>query len=108
MAKPTSRDELKQYCLRQLGAPVLEINVATEQCEDLIDDAIQIYNERHYDGVSQVYLKYKISQGDLDRGRAKAPTGTGITTTTATSVDTGTGTFTSTYYESSKIGRAHV
>ena len=103
MAKPTSRDELKQYCLRQLGAPVLEINVATEQCEDLIDDAIQIYNERHYDGVAQVYLKYKITQGDLDRGRAKAPTGTGITTTTATSVDTGTGTFTSTYYESSNF-----
>ena len=42
MAKPTSRSELKQYCLRQLGAPVLEINVAEEQCEDLIDDAIQI------------------------------------------------------------------
>ena len=103
MAKPTSRSELKQYCLRQLGAPVLEINVAEEQCEDLIDDAIQIYNERHYDGVSQVYLKYKITQGDLDRGRAKAPTGTGITTTTATSVDTGTGTFTSTYYESSNF-----
>ena len=61
MAQPTSRDELKQYCLRQLGAPVLEINVATEQCEDLIDDAIQIYNERHYDGVAQVYLKYKIT-----------------------------------------------
>ena len=49
MSTPSSRSEFKQYCLRQLGAPVLEINLADEQCEDLIDDAIQIYNERHYD-----------------------------------------------------------
>ena len=103
MAQPTSRSELKTYCLRQLGAPVLEINVAEEQCEDLIDDALQMFNERTFDGVTQVYLKYKITQGDMDRGRAKAPTGTGITTTTATSVDTGAGTFTSTYYESSNF-----
>ena len=41
MAKPNSRQTLKDYCLRQLGAPVLEINVAEEQCEDLIDDAIE-------------------------------------------------------------------
>ena len=86
MAQPTSRDELKQYCLRQLGAPVLEINVATEQCEDLIDDALQLWNERHYDGVSQVYYKYKITEADIDRGKAQGgesgTKGAGITTTT--------------------------
>ena len=42
MAQPGSRSEFKQYCLRQLGAPVLEINVADEQCEDRIDDAIPV------------------------------------------------------------------
>ncbi len=69
MAQPTSRSELKQYCLRQLGAPVLEINVAEEQCEDLIDDALQVWNERHYDGVTQVYYKHKITQAEIAGGR---------------------------------------
>ena len=60
MAQPTSRTEFKEYCLRQLGAPVLEVNLATEQCDDLIDDAIQYFQERHFDGVSQVYMKYRV------------------------------------------------
>ena len=66
MSKPGTRAEFKEYCLRQLGAPVLEINLATEQCEDIIDDAIQFFQERHFDGVAQVYLKYKITQADVD------------------------------------------
>ena len=45
MAQPSSRSELKQYCLRQLGAPVLEVNLADEQCEDIIDDAVQYFHE---------------------------------------------------------------
>ena len=53
MAQPSSRQELIDYCLRQLGAPVLEINVAEEQIQDLMDDAIQYFNERHYDGVEK-------------------------------------------------------
>ena len=85
MAQPASRNELKEYCLRQLGAPVLEINLADEQCQDLIDDAIQLFNERHFDGVLNTYLKYKITQDDIDRGRAKPSSGPGITTTSATS-----------------------
>ena len=48
MAQPSSRQELIDYSLRQLGAPVLEINVAEEQLQDLVDDAIQFYQERHY------------------------------------------------------------
>jgi len=85
MAQPSTRNELKEYCLRQLGAPVLEINLADEQCQDLIDDAIQYFQERHFDGVLNTYLKYKITQDDIDRGTAKPDVGPGITTTSATS-----------------------
>ena len=60
MAKPSSRQELIDYSLRRLGAPVLEINVDDDQIDDLVDDAIQFYNERHFDGVERMYLKYKI------------------------------------------------
>ena len=70
MATPSSRSELADYCKRQLGAPVLEINIADEQVEDIMDDAIQFFQERHFDGVSQSFLKYKISQDDIDRGKA--------------------------------------
>ena len=51
MANPASRQELVDYAKRQLGYPVLEINLADEQIEDLMDDAIQIYQNRHMDGV---------------------------------------------------------
>ncbi len=91
MAQPASRNELKEYCLRQLGAPVLEINLADEQCQDLIDDAIQYFQERHFDGVLNTYLKYKITAEDKERGRAKpTESGVGITTTSATSDINGT------------------
>ena len=84
--KPTSRTDFKTYCLRQLGAPVLEINLATEQCEDLIDDALQMFQERTYDGAAQTYLKYQITQTDIDRSKGPGATDpVGITTTTATS-----------------------
>lgn len=85
MAQPSSRQELIEYCLRKLGAPVLEINVAQEQIEDLVDDALQLFQERHFDGVYQTYLKYKITQEDIDRGRAKGLDGVGVTSTTAPS-----------------------
>ena len=86
MAQPASRSQLKDYCLRQLGAPVLEINVADEQVDDIIDDAIQYFHERHFDGVLRTYLKYQITQDDIDRGKGPGESGVlGITTTTATS-----------------------
>ena len=103
MAKPTTRKELVQYCKRQLGAPVLEINVDDDQIDDLVDDAFQYFNERHFDGVEKMYMKYKISQADIDRGSAKNETGVGIVTTTATSVNSGAGTFTSSWYETSNF-----
>ena len=103
MAQPTSRTEFKEYCLRQLGAPVLEVNLATEQCDDLIDDAIQYFQERHFDGVSQIYMKYRVTQEDIDRGRASTNGnyGTaGIVTETASANIAGTAT-TFSYYENS-------
>ena len=105
MAKPTSRQGLIDYCLRQLGAPVLEVNVAEEQIEDLVDDALQHFNERHFDGVSQVYFKYQVTADDVARGKARPPgiTGesqAGITTTSVTTNIVGTAT-TFNYYQNS-------
>jgi len=108
MAKPASRTQLKQYCLRQLGAPVLEVNVADEQIEDLIDDALQYFQERHFDGVERMYLKHKITEDELNRGQAHndddSTNTVGIVTTTATSTSiSGYGTTTSTWYETSNF-----
>ena len=100
MAKPSTRQELIDYCLRQLGAPVLEINVDDDQIDDLVDDALQYFTERHFDGVEKMYLKYKITQGDIDRGRATGTSGVGIVTTTGTSNIVGTAT-TFSFYETS-------
>ena len=104
MAKPTTRQELKDYCLRQLGAPVLEVNVDDDQVDDLVDDALQLFNERHFDGVERMYLKYKLTQDDIDRGKADPTTGVGIVTTNATSTSiSGYGTTTSSWYENSNF-----
>jgi hypothetical protein len=85
MAKPASRQQLIDYCLRRLGAPVLEINVDDDQIDDLVDDALQYFQERHFDGVERMYLKYKITEDDRNRGKAAIPNGPGIVTSTATS-----------------------
>ena len=86
MAQPASRSEFKNYCLRQLGAPVLEINVADEQIDDIIDDSLQYFHERHFDGVMRTYLKYQVTQDDIDRGKGPGENGVlGITSTTANS-----------------------
>ena len=83
MATPASRQGLIDYARRQLGAPVLEINVADEQVDDIIDDSLQYFYERHFDGVVQTFLKYEITQADIDRARSKVG-GVGIATTSAT------------------------
>ena len=104
MAKPSTRQGLIDYCFRRLGAPVLEINVDDDQVDDLVDDALQFYQERHYDGVERMYLKYKITQEDKNRGEAKGTTGVGIVTTSATSTSiSGYGTTTSNFYETSNF-----
>jgi len=104
MAKPATRQELIDYCLRRLGAPVLEINVDDDQIDDLVDDALQYFQERHFDGVERMYLKYQITQEDIDRGKAKNTSGVGIVTTSATSTNiSGYGTTTSSFYEASNF-----
>lgn len=94
MAKPASRSELIDYAKRQLGAPVVEVNVADEQAEDLLDDAFQMFEERHYDGVIKMPLKYKFTEDDISRGRARGGQNTvGIVTTTVEqAASTGIGT----------------
>jgi len=85
MAQPSSRQDLINYVKRQLGAPVLEINVADEQIDDLVDDALQHFHERHFDGVIRTYLKYQITDDDIARGRARGDGGAiGINTETVT------------------------
>ena len=89
MAKPSSRQELIDYCLRRLGYPVLEINVDDDQISDLVDDAIQYFQERHYDGVEKMYLKYKITEEDRNRGIASPTNDVGITSTSNSSIING-------------------
>jgi hypothetical protein len=105
--KPASRQELINYSLRRLGAPVLEINIDDDQIDDLVDDALQYFYERHFDGVERMFLKYQINQDDIDRGRAD-PTGTGghsssgiVTTTGSANINGVTKTFN--WYESSNF-----
>lgn len=103
MSKPAGRQELIDYCLRRLGAPVLEINLDDDQIDDLVDDALQYFQERHFDGVERMYLKYKITENDLNRGRAVPTTGVGIVTTTGSANISGIGTTTFNFYENSNF-----
>ena len=65
MAKPTTRATLQDYCLRNLGAPVIEINVDEDQIEDRTDEAIQFYQEFHSDAVIREYLKHELTATDI-------------------------------------------
>jgi hypothetical protein len=103
MAKPASRQQLVDYCLRRLGAPVLEINVDDDQIDDLVDDALQYFQERHFDGVERMYLKYKVTEQDLARGRGKGTNGVGIVTTTGSANISGIGSTTFNFYETSNF-----
>ena len=99
--KPSNRGQLINYGLRQLGAPVLEINIDDDQLHDAVDDTVQIYQERHYNGIERMYLKHKFSQDDLDRGKASGTTGVGIVTTTG--ISTSNVTVQSDFYETSNF-----
>jgi hypothetical protein len=79
MASPNSRKELIEYCLRQLGKPVLEINVDEDQIDNLVDDAIQYFHERHYDGIERVFLKHKLTPADKVAITQSAPVGSATT-----------------------------
>ena len=73
MSKPTTRQEFKDYCLRKLGWPVLQINVDDDQVEDRIDEALQFWYDYHYDGTEKMFLKHRITQQDIDRGWIYCP-----------------------------------
>lgn len=73
MSKVTSRADLKDYCLRRLGFPIIEINVSDEQIEDRISDAMQYYVDYHYDATSKVYYKHTVTQEDVDNRYVTVP-----------------------------------
>jgi hypothetical protein len=73
MAQPSDRESFKEYCLRKLGSPVIEINVSEEQVEDRIDEAISFFRDYHYDGSQLVYLKHQLTQEELDQGFIEVP-----------------------------------
>ena len=82
----TTRETLKQYCLRALGKPVIEINVEDDQVEDRIDEALKYFAQYHYDGTERMYLKYQVSEDDKTRARSNAtlPTVTDTSDSTVT------------------------
>ena len=67
MAKITNRSEFKDYCLRRLGWPVIDINVDDDQVEDRIDDALTFFYDYHFDGTQKIFMKHQITQADIDR-----------------------------------------
>ena len=73
MATPSTRETLKQYALRTLGKPVIEINVDDDQLEDRLDEALQYFAQYHYDGIRRTYLKYKLTSADKTRLAAINP-----------------------------------
>ena len=85
----TTRETLKQYALRALGKPVIEINVEDDQVEDRIDEALQYFAQYHYDGVERMYLKYQVTSADVTRARSDET----LTTVTDTEDSTVTATF---------------
>lgn len=65
MAKPTNKTELKDFCLRNLGFPVIDINVDDDQLDDRIDDALQMFQNYHFDGTERVYLAHRVTNADI-------------------------------------------
>ena len=61
MAVPSTRTELKEFCLRKLGKPVIEINIDDDQMEDRIDEALAYYHDYHFDGAEKTFLKHIVT-----------------------------------------------
>ena len=81
MAIPTTKSTFKEYCLRNLGKGVIDINVSDDQIDDRVDEALQYFAQYHYDGIEKVYLKHQITQADVDRAASND------TTTATDSID---------------------
>lgn len=75
MANPTTRAEFKEWCLRRIGKPVIEINVTDDQVEDCIDEALQYFADYHYSGSEKQYFSYEITQLDIDNQYVTLPNG---------------------------------
>ena len=73
MAKPASRAQLKEYCLRKLGKPVIEINVDDDQVDDRIDEALSYFEDYHFDGTEKIYMKHQLTAEDINRRWIYAP-----------------------------------
>ena len=79
MASPNSRAELITYCKRQLGEPVLQVNIDDEQVNNVIDDTFQFFQENCYNGMERCYLTHAITADDKTRLAAEVTTTTGTT-----------------------------
>jgi hypothetical protein len=73
MALPASRSEFREYVLRKIGHPVIQINVSDEQIEDRIDEALAFHRDYHYDGTQLIYIKHQLTQQDIDNGYIPVP-----------------------------------
>ena len=82
MAEPATRENLKQYALRALGKPVIEINADDDQLEDRLDEALQYFAQYHYDGIQRAYLKYQYT--DADKTRMTADSSESVTKNSVT------------------------
>ena len=68
MAVPNTRESFKNYCLRRLGEPVIDVNVDDEQVEDRIDEALKYYQDYHFDGTERVLIKHEVTSTDVSNG----------------------------------------
>lgn len=73
MAIPASRDEFKEYCLRKLGKPVIEINVDDDQVDDRIDEALKYYWDYHFDGTEMIYYKHQLTANNISTKSVTVP-----------------------------------
>jgi hypothetical protein len=73
MANPTTREELKKYCMRRLGHPVIEINIDEDQMQDRIDDALEYYRDYHFDGSERTFLKHQVTADDITNEYVTVP-----------------------------------
>ena len=74
MAEPNSKTTLKDYCLRNLGFGVVDINVSDDQIDDRIDEAVQYFAHYYYDNIEKMYLKYKLTESDIARFKTNETT----------------------------------
>ena len=73
MAQPTTRKEFKEWCLRKLGKPVIEINVDPDQVDDRVDEALSYYWDYHFDGTEKIYFKHVVTDTDKENGYITVP-----------------------------------